>query len=183
MHLLSVLNRKEETVMKRILVIEDEALVRENIIEILEFMDYEVDGAVNGKDGVIQAMYYKPDLIVCDVMMPELDGFEVIKLVRQNKEIGNVPFIFLTARAERRDMRLGMNLGADDYLPKPFTAEELIAAIETRLQRNEQMQYEIKEQVQHINQQISTNAAHEMNTPLNAVLGFAELLVNRFELC
>ena len=123
--------------MKKILVIEDTLEVRENICEILELDGYEVLSAANGKEGVEVAVKQLPDLILCDVMMPELDGFGVLKILNKNQRTHHIPFIFLTAKAERTDFRKGMGLGADDYITKPFDDTELLEAIEMRLKKSE----------------------------------------------
>ena len=121
--------------MKKILVIEDNLEVRENTCEILELSGYEVFSAENGKIGVQEALDKMPDLIICDVMMPVLDGFGALKILHKNPKTTNIPFIFLTAKAEKDDFRKGMNLGADDYVTKPFTDIELLEAIEIRLDK------------------------------------------------
>lgn len=121
--------------MIKILVIEDEPAVLENILELLNAEGFEVIGGDNGASGMKLALESKPHLILCDVMMPELDGYGVLNGLRQNPLTAAIPFIFLTARATKEDMRQGMNLGADDYLTKPFTRDELLTAIQSRLQR------------------------------------------------
>ena len=123
--------------MKSILVIDDNADIRDNTAEILELAGYKVFTAENGKKGVESALNEKPDLIVCDIMMPELDGYGVLHLVRKNVESQNIPFIFLTAKTERHDFRKGMEMGADDYITKPFDDIELLNAIEIRLRKAE----------------------------------------------
>lgn len=123
--------------MKKILLIEDNPEIRENTGEILSLANYEVLAAENGKVGVDVAQREKPDLIVCDIMMPELDGYGVLHILSKNPETANIPFIFLTAKTEKTDVRKGMNLGADDYLTKPFDDTELLNAIETRLRKHE----------------------------------------------
>ena len=120
----------------RIVVIEDHMDMRENIAEILELSDYEVFSAENGKTGLEVIKNNPPDLILCDIMMPELDGYGVLKIMRSHAETATIPFIFLTAKTEKAEMRLGMNLGADDYLTKPFESIDLLNAVETRLERN-----------------------------------------------
>jgi len=121
--------------MKKILVIEDEEFVRENIVELLDAEGFEVFDADNGYRGLDVARMKLPDLILCDVMMPELDGFGVLKMLRKDGVLSAIPFIFLTAKAAKSDFRQGMELGADDYLTKPFTRTELLGAIATRLQK------------------------------------------------
>ena len=126
--------------MKKIIVIEDNAEVRENLAEILSLSNYEVIEAENGKVGVQKVMEEKPDLIICDVMMPELDGFGVLKILNKNPELMHIPFMFLTAKAEKTDFRKGMGLGADDYITKPFDDVDLLDAIEMRLKKSENLQ-------------------------------------------
>ncbi len=121
--------------MRRILVIEDETVVRANILEILDSDDFEAIGAENGRIGVELAKKYIPDLILCDIMMPELDGYGVLDALRKDPATAAIPFIFLTAKADKGDLRHGMNLGADDYLTKPFRRQELLKAIATRLEK------------------------------------------------
>ncbi|CAN5311055.1 response regulator [soil metagenome] len=123
--------------MKRILLIEDNAELRDNTSEILSLAGYDVTAAENGKIGVTIAQKEKPDLIVCDIMMPELDGYGVLHILGNNPDTSAIPFIFLTAKTEKADIRKGMNLGADDYLIKPFEQTELLNAIETRLRKNQ----------------------------------------------
>jgi len=125
---------------KRILIIEDNEDIRGSSVEILELAGYDVFEAHNGKIGVELAQQHLPDMILCDIMMPELDGYGVLYLLSKNKETSNIPFIFLTAKAERADMRKGMDMGADDYLTKPFDDMELLNAIESRFQKKEKIE-------------------------------------------
>ncbi len=128
--------------MKKILIIEDNEDIRENIAELLELSDYEALTAEDGKVGVEKAVEHLPDLIICDIMMPELDGYGVLHILGKKKETAAIPFIFLTAKAERSDLRKGMILGADDYITKPFDDTELLEAIEVRLKKQEALQKE-----------------------------------------
>jgi CRP-like cAMP-binding protein len=121
--------------MKKILLIEDNNEVRENTAEILSLANYEVVTAENGKIGVELAGREKPDLIICDIMMPELDGYGVLHILSKKTETASIPFIFLTAKTEKSDIRKGMTLGADDYLTKPFDDTDLLNAVETRLNK------------------------------------------------
>src|SRR5678815_5415187 len=123
--------------MKRILVIEDEPEMRRNITTLLRYYDYEAIAAENGQQGVEAARREKPDLILCDVMMPELDGYGVLQSLQADASLTRIPFIFLTAKGEKDDLRSGMNLGADDYLTKPVANKDLVNAIEARLRRAE----------------------------------------------
>lgn len=122
---------------KKILIIEDNEDIREGTEEILGLAGYEVVTANNGKIGAEKAQQYLPDLIICDIMMPELDGYGVLYLLNKNPETAAIPFIFLTAKAERTDMRKGMEMGADDFLTKPFDDIELLNAIESRLNKKQ----------------------------------------------
>lgn len=121
--------------MRSLLIIDDHEEIRENIAEILTLAGYHTLTAENGKKGVEMAIKEKPDLIVCDIMMPELDGYGVLHLLRKNPETEKIPLIFLTAKTERTDFRKGMEMGADDYITKPFDDIELLNAIETRLKK------------------------------------------------
>ena len=123
--------------MKSILVIEDNKDIRENTAEILDLAGYKTFTAENGKKGVDIAIREKPDVIVCDIMMPELDGYGVLHMLRKNENTQATPFIFLTAKTERSDFRKGMEMGADDYVTKPFEDIELLNAIEMRLKKTE----------------------------------------------
>lgn len=125
---------------KKILIIEDNEDIRDSSVEILELAGYEVLEADNGKIGVELAQQHIPDMILCDIMMPELDGYGVLYLLSKNRETSNIPFIFLTAKAERADMRKGMDMGADDYLTKPFDDMELLNTIESRFHKKEKIE-------------------------------------------
>jgi len=129
--------------MKKILIIEDNKDVRENLSEILELDGYEVHAGENGKKGVQLAHEQKPDLILCDVMMPELDGFGVLKILNRTPSLNHIPFIFLTAKSEKTDFRKGMGLGAEDYITKPFDDVELLSSIEMRLKKAERLQKDV----------------------------------------
>jgi len=131
--------------MKKILVIEDEEFVRENILELLDAEELIGIGAVNGYQGIDLAKVEKPDLIICDVMMPGLDGYSVLKTLRQETDCATTPFIFLTAKAAKADFRQGMELGADDYLTKPFTRTELLGAIASRFKKQQQYHSELEQ--------------------------------------
>jgi CheY-like chemotaxis protein len=123
--------------MKKILLIEDNLFVRENTAAILDLAGYKVEVAINGKEGVQKAMQFVPDIILCDIMMPEMDGYDVLNEIRKKKDLQSVPFIFLTALSKKSEVRKGMNMGADDYITKPFEDKELIDAIEGRLKKIE----------------------------------------------
>lgn len=138
--------------MKSVLVIDDNQDIRENTAEILELAGYKTFTAENGKKGVETAQREKPDVIVCDIMMPELDGYGVLHLLRKNTETQHIPFVFLTAKTERSDFRKGMEMGADDYITKPFEDIELLNAIEIRLKKAEVLNNKYAPSKQGINQ-------------------------------
>ena len=119
--------------MKKVLLIEDDTVLRENTAELLELSDYEVLTAANGKIGLDRAKETKPDIIMCDIMMPVLDGYGVLEGLSKHHDTKFIPFIFLSAKTERQDVRKGMDLGADDYITKPFSEDEIISAIESRI--------------------------------------------------
>jgi CRP/FNR family transcriptional regulator, polysaccharide utilization system transcription regulator len=125
--------------MKKVLLIEDDEIMRENTAEMLHLASYEVFTADNGKEGVAKAIKEKPDIIICDIAMPGMDGYEVLYLLEKNPATLNIPFIFLTARTEKSDLRKGMAMGADDYLFKPFEEMDLLNSIETRLNKSERI--------------------------------------------
>jgi DNA-binding NarL/FixJ family response regulator len=131
--------------MKKILIIEDQASMRKNIAFILEMEGFKTCSAANGREGVAAAKAEKPDLILCDVMMPEMDGYGVVQTLRADPAFAMTPFIFLTARSDRNDIRTGMNSGADDYLTKPVVHNELMAAVRSRLERANVVQSAIQE--------------------------------------
>ena len=137
--------------MKKILLIEDNADICTNTAEILELSNYKVIVAENGKAGVEKAIACKPDLIICDIMMPELDGYGVLHAVHKNDAIKNTPFIFLTAKTERADQRKGMELGADDYITKPFTGTELLNAVDGRLNKMTQLKQDYSRENTEVN--------------------------------
>ena len=138
--------------MKKILLIEDNPEMRENTAEMLELANYEVQAAENGKVGVRMAQDEPPDLIICDIMMPELDGYGVLYMLAKNPKTSSVPFIFLTAKAEKSDYRKGMNLGADDYLTKPFEEMELLEAVDIRLRKSQQFQKDFESDLEGVDQ-------------------------------
>lgn len=163
--------------MTRILVIENEQSIREDVIQILGFEGYEVAGAENGQVGIEQTHVFRPDVVICDIMMPVMDGHAVLLELRSDPSTATLPFVFLTARAQRSDMREGITLGADDYLTKPFTAEELLSAVTTRLERHAVVQHEYEQKLEHLRGSIGLALPHELRTPLTSILGFSEMLM------
>ncbi|MBL7973908.1 MAG: response regulator [Candidatus Kapabacteria bacterium] len=155
--------------MKKILLIDDSEYIIEGTASLLRFEDYDVITANNGATGVKMAIEHHPDLIICDVSMPEMDGFAVLKEIRNNKETESMRFMFLTARADKSDMRTGMEIGADDYLIKPFTVEELLSAIEAQWKKTESIQRGFEE----IKMNVTYALPHEFRTALNQIIGSA----------
>jgi len=148
---------------KKVLIIEDNNDIRDNVVEVLELAGYEVFEANNGKTGVDLALKNLPDIILCDIMMPELDGYGVLYMLNKNPQTAAIPFIFLTAKAERVDMRKGMEMGADDYLTKPFDDMDLLSAIESRLKKKE------------VQQNFYSKSLDRLNTLIAKKDGLAEL--------
>ena len=167
--------------MAKILVIEDEASIRENILDLLEAENFEAVGAANGKAGIKMASQQIPDLILCDMMMPEIDGHGVLKALRAEPLTATIPFIFLTAKAEKTDIRLGMELGADDYITKPCTPQELLKAIGIRLEKQKTISRQSQNKLDELRTNISMSLPHELRTPLNAILGFSELILSEYK--
>jgi DNA-binding NarL/FixJ family response regulator len=130
--------------MKKILIIEDQPQMRRNLATILEMEGFEVSLAEDGSAGVARARESRPDLIICDVMMPELDGYGVLRTLRTDKATSTIPFIFLTAKGEKIDQRTGMNMGADDYLTKPVARTDLLASVKVRLERRDAHEAELE---------------------------------------
>ena len=126
-------------VKKKILVVDDEVRLRENICELLDLNGFLTAAAENGQQAEQQVREFQPDLVICDIRMPLMDGYEFLQRLRENTERKDIPLIFISAKVERDDIRKGMNLGADDYLTKPFMKDELLQAVTTRLKRKEQM--------------------------------------------
>ena len=166
--------------MAKILVIEDEEAIRENILELLEAENFESMGAANGKIGIKMAIAQIPDLILCDMMMPEIDGHGVLKALRSEPITATIPFVFLTAKAEKTDIRLGMELGADDYITKPCTPQELLKAVVIRLEKHKAISIKSQKTLDDLRSNISMSLPHELRTPLNAIMGFSELILSEY---
>jgi two-component system, sensor histidine kinase and response regulator len=167
--------------MAKILVIEDEDSIREAIQTILQTEGFDVRSAANGREGIQLAYQYLPDLILCDVMMAEVDGYQVLETLRQAPSTVSVPFIFLTARGEKTDFRQGMELGADDYLVKPCSVDELLNTINTRLNKQIAIQQQSEQKLEQLRHSIALSLPHEFRTPLNTVLGLSDVLVSEYE--
>ncbi len=167
--------------MNKILVIEDEFLIRENLLERLGAEGFDTVGAENGLDGVKLALANRPDLIICDVMMPELDGYDVLRTLRQNPNTAAIPFIFLTAKADKAALRQGMELGADDYLTKPFTKTELLGAIATRLKKHAVVAQHFEEELVSFVQSITDALPEELLNPIYQIFSLTQKLVEEHD--
>ena len=154
--------------MKKILLIEDNDDIRENTAEILELSNYHVIAAENGKVGVEKAIEFTPDLIICDIMMPVLDGYGVLHAIHKNEAIRNTPFIFLTAKTERNDLRKGMEMGADDYVMKPFNPTELLNAVDSRIKKFDLLKQELSPDLEGLQQLL------DMSSGKNIMENFTE---------
>jgi len=165
----------------KILVIEDSEPLLKDIVEMLTMEGFDVASAKNGQMGVAALETDRPDLVLCDVRMPVLDGYGVLDHLRSNPDTTNIPFIFLTARSGREEWREGMQLGADDYLTKPFKVEELISAVHTRIARSVNLQDHTERKLNELRESIVLALPHELRTPLNAILGFSEILTGDAE--
>lgn len=159
--------------MPKILVVEDEEIVRSNISEILKAEEFEVAEAENGIQAIKELSKFYPDLILSDIMMPGMDGYELVNYVQGNPLTSSIPIILLTARAESSDMRRGMQFGADDYITKPFKANDLVQAVRTRLTK----QANFNKKFEELKSNISMYIPHELRTPLVSILGFADLII------
>ncbi len=163
--------------MKKILVIEDDLAVREGLLDLLDAEKYQAFGAGDGKTGVELAKAHLPDLIICDVMMPQLDGFGVLTALQEEPSTATIPFIFLTAKTDKNDLRQGMSLGADDYLTKPFTRAELLGAISARLGKKAVIEEQQAQKLDQLRTSITLSLPIELRSPLNNILGFSQLLI------
>jgi len=162
----------------KILVIEDAHALRKDIIEMLSFEGFDVRGAENGLRGVQAAREYHPDLIICDIMMPELDGYGVLTELQKDTLEATIPFVFLTARTDKGDMRQGMELGANDYLTKPFTANELINTVRIQLKKRDDLTKVSQTSLDLLRDNIILALPHELRTPLTGILGFSDILAS-----
>lgn len=161
----------------KVLVIEDSATLRDLVLQILLVENYEVRVAVDGEEGLAAVPEFAPDLVLCDISMPKKTGLDVLRALRADPATATLPFIFLTAKAERSDLRLGMDLGADDYLTKPFDTEELLAAVRARLRKQEAVKTATHQANEQRHADLLLSLPHEVRTPLAGILGLAELLI------
>lgn len=164
--------------MSKILIIEDEEQLRAAISEGLRLDGYEVVEAVDGESGVQLARSEVPDIVVSDINMKGMDGFHTLSTLRSDPKTANIPFVLMTGRADLKSMRMGMSLGADDYLPKPFRIRELIDVVQSRLQKQKAIREEADKKLSELRANISMMLPHELLTPLTGIIGMAEMIVN-----
>lgn len=164
--------------MKKILIIEDDKNLLGSLADVLRHEGFEIFTASCGEEGLNVLNSVIPDLIICDVMMPGMDGYEVLGVISKNEVFATIPFIFLTARNEKNDQRRAMDMGADDFLNKPFSLDELLTTIDIRLKKNEKVKQASEEKIKNITKSISFSLPHELNTPLSGIIGFSEVLIN-----
>lgn len=162
--------------MTTILVVEDDYNLSHNIVDVLENSGYDVELAANGFDGLNIALQILPDLILCDVMMPQMDGYELLEQLNKNPKTSNIPFIFLTAKVESKDLRKGMILGADDYLFKPFKIDDLLNAIETRIKKR----HFYKNELESLKYNITNKVPENLRDKLFNILGFSHIIEEEF---
>lgn len=155
--------------MNKILVIDDEHAIRSDIVQILEFEGFQVMDAPNGIIGIQRAKTFLPDVIICDIMMPELDGYDVLQELRDFPPTAAVPFLFLTALNDRQSQRQGMSLGADDFITKPFQSEELLAAIFARLKQQKRMQAMTEQNMKQVNENVFKMVSDRLRQPMDSM--------------
>src|SRR3989454_6159243 len=162
--------------MKKILIIDDEEWLREMVHLALSQKGYDVIEAANGAAGIQVARRELPDLILCDVNMEKVDGYLLLSALRNHASTASIPFILMTGLADHAGMRHGMELGADDYLPKPFTIDALYAAVDARLRKVQTVRQEAEKKLADLRDNISLMLPHELRTPLNGILAYGEIL-------
>jgi signal transduction histidine kinase len=167
---------RDDEFMKKILVIDDEAELREMMVVALQQRGFEVAEATDGITGVELARAEIPDLILCDVNMGEMNGYAALSALRSQPATNSIPFILMTGMADNAGMRQGMELGADDYLAKPFTISDLYAAVEARLKKAQALREEAEKKLTDLRDNISLMLPHELRTPLNGILAYGEIL-------
>ncbi len=163
--------------MTSILIIEDQVSLREHLVELLTLENFDTLSAEDGLEGVELARRFLPDIIICDVMMPKMDGYQVLRVLSEEPTTAAIPFIFLTALADNQSNRLGMSLGADDFITKPFLPRELVKAIRIRLEKRSAIASSYEQKLERIRRNLVHALPHELRTPLTGILGCAEFLL------
>jgi len=167
--------------MPKILIVDDQKTSRQAVIDILEAHHFLVIEARDGIEGLTAAHQHHPDLIISDIVMPNLDGYGLLGALAEDEATAAIPVIMLSAREDQEDIRQGMNLGADDYLTKPLRAAQLIAAVQTRLEKQAKIARQSEKKLNELRQNIAYALPHELRTPLNIIQGYSEILVEDFE--
>ncbi len=162
--------------MTTVLVVDDQLTARKLVGDILHSIGFYVIEATTGDEAIWHAHKKQPDLILCDIEMPDTNGYDVLTALRQNASTATIPFIFLTAKSDKRDQRQGMELGADDYLTKPFSAEELIGALKGQLSKQLSYQRKSSRVLEQLHRGLTSTLPHELRTPLHGIMGMAQLL-------
>jgi signal transduction histidine kinase len=162
--------------MQRILLIDDNGALREEIANLLEVEGFVVETAPNGRVGLERIKEQRPDLVICDLVMPDMDGYETLQAVRSNPDTETLPFLLLTAREEREQMRYGMELGADDYITKPFKVGDLLRAVKAVFEKRARLERRAQMKLDHLREQVAMALPHELRTPLACIMGYAEML-------
>lgn len=162
--------------MSKIVIIEDETELLENLKFIFELDGYSVKAFDNGQDGVKYALENHTDLMICDINMDGIDGYKVLELIRSSNKTKAMPFIFLTAKSNKDDVRVGMDLGADDYIPKPYTNEIVLNAVKSRLQKHNILQDVVNEEVDISKKNLASTLPHELKTPLSIIVSYSDIL-------
>lgn len=166
---------------KKIVVIDDDETTLRTISRILETYDYVTFGADNGREGVELVTRTQPDIVICDVMMPGMNGYEVLLELRNHAGTATIPVLLLSARRDPAEIRHGMKLGADDYLTKPFSTEDLLRCIEVRIQQREKIVRQSSQQLEQLRRSIAMRLPHEFRTPLSSIIVFGELLAGDYD--
>lgn len=173
--------RRKRSSMRTVLVIEDDPDVLDNVLDLLQGEGFLTVGASSGEEGLEAIRKHQPSLVLCDIMMPGMDGLDVLRHIREDEAMSAIPVIFLTARAARADYREGMDLGADDYLTKPFTADELLGAVRSRLTRHDEQGHWYQQRLRDLRNNLSRNLPHELRTPLSSILGYSQFLLEVYD--
>lgn len=161
----------------RVLIIEDEKELLNDMADVLQMENFDVATAHDGANGIVAALSNHPDIILCDIMMPRLDGYQVLKALRAHEDTRLVPFIFMTAKTDRSDMRVGMQLGADDYITKPFAYDEMLNAIEAQMEKARAITNLQQQKFEQIRDLVTRFLPHEFRTPLTTILGYSEMML------
>lgn len=167
--------------MLRIAVIDDDLAVLDNILDTLEAEGFDAKGATSGLEGITMIKQYQPHLVISDIMLPDINGYEILRELGKSPETSNVPFIFVTAKTDRDSLRLGMELGADDFITKPFTSDELLTAINTRISKFRAVEEMHESTIKLLQKNISYALPHELRTPLMNILGYSQLILDEYD--